>query len=587
MPLLDPDDGTARAQSEALGVALLVAVAVVGGVFVAATGLAALDTDRERVGMGQAERGLSQFDARASEVALAGGDGARVDFGLPDEQGTLSTRPDEGWMRIEYTDLTGVRDPNKAVVANVSLGSVVYARGDATVGYQGGGVFRSDGNGSVLVSRPEFHYREGTLTIPVIRTRGETAVASAVRVTPNGSVRRFPDASRNLGNRIDNSTVIVTVQSRYYRGWAEYFRDYTPGIVTVDESAKTARVQFISLPDRGAVGTGVFATAESGRLALAGTGAYVDAYDSRVAPYETSRRSNGTVKTVGDVEMTGNSTIDGDVEVGESISMGGDSLVTGDVRWTVSKDLGGTVQGEVSRTDGVPTVLPIDSLVVDQVDALRQANDNAGSPVSSGGTVVTGTETLGPGEYYTEHLSVDGGTLVVDATGGNVTIGIEDWLTVRKSSSIEVQGSGTVTIYLNADDEVVENPTGEGKEVVNLFLGKDATVSVPDDRAPQLRVFGQQELRGFIGGSSGGKAAFTGILYAPDGLEQDGEIYVKQAQVYGGTVAGTVRLGQSGQVHYDEALSELDFPRAYRLSRLDYMHVVVHRLTVSSDHDDG
>ena len=44
------------------------------------------------------------------------------------------------------------------------------------------------------------------------------------------------------------------------------------------------------------------------------------------------------------------------------------------------------------------------------------------------------------------------------------------------------------------DETREENPTGEGKEDVNFYVGKDSTVAVPDNWAPQFRVYAQQAL---------------------------------------------------------------------------------------------
>ena len=237
-----------RGQSETLGVVLLLGIAVIGAMAVTAAGLAALDRDQERVGTAQAERSLSQFDSRASDVALGRSESARVDAGLPDTEGTISVRPEEGWIRIRLTSGGGDPPPgpgdSSVTAANVTLGSVVYQQGSRTVGYQSGGVFQSNGNRSVLLSRPEYHYRNGTLTIPIVKTEGGAAVASVLQVTHNGTVRKFPDSPRDLTNEVDDRTVTVTVKSRYYEAWGEFFQQQPSGNVTIDDQSETASIQF-------------------------------------------------------------------------------------------------------------------------------------------------------------------------------------------------------------------------------------------------------------------------------------------------------------------------------------------------------
>lgn len=273
-----PGAGRNRAQSETLSVALLLGIAIIGAVTVAATGFAALTSDRGQVGIAQAERSLVQFDSRTSAVALGRSPGTRIDFGLPDTEGTMRVRPDDGWIRVRIVDGGSPDDPgdggpppdvpgdvgpppdapgdggpppdvpgegaSSSLIANTTLGSVTFQQGTRTVGYQSGGVFRSDANRSVLVSRPEFHYRDETLTVPIIRVGGDTLIADEVSVTPNETVQKFPDPSNNLTNRIDNRTVVVTVRSRYYEAWGRFFREQTPGTVIVSDSSRTARVVF-------------------------------------------------------------------------------------------------------------------------------------------------------------------------------------------------------------------------------------------------------------------------------------------------------------------------------------------------------
>lgn len=590
-----PDSSTSRAQSETLGVALLLGIAVVAAVVVVATGYAVLGHDREQVGMAQAERSLSQLDARASAVALGHTNGANLDLGLPDSEGTMTTRPDEGWMRVKYTDLTGLNDPNTQTIANVTMGTVVFQQGSRTVGYQGGGVFRSQGNGSVLVSRPEFHYRNGTLTIPIVKTDGPSAILSRVQITPNGTVRKFPDASRDMQNKVDNTAVDITVHSRYYQAWASFFREYTSGIVTVNPAAETASVQFISLPDRRGVQGGVIATAESGAFELAGTGAYVDSYNSSLGPYNQTATSNGTVKAVGNVTISADATIDGTAESGRWLNVENPSAtVTGNGNYTLGYVDKGTIGGSLSEIDGVPTILPIDTLVISRLNELRASNNNSRANAQAGVSNIAGglevnqgqSVTIGAGRYYTRHLSVAGGTLVLDTTDGNITLGIEDFLSVSRSGGIggnvTVVGDGVVNVYLTCRQETQVSITGKGKTDVNLFVGKDSAISVPGNVAPRFRVFAPQTTRAAIAGSQGANATFHGIVYAPDGLSRSGYIYAKQAKIFGGLVGGQITLGQYGQVHYDMNLNDLVLPRASRISHLEFMHVTVHRIHLSS-----
>ena len=235
----------ARGQSETIGMVLLLAITVASvGVVVTVAG-SALDSAEHSTSVQRAEQSLSLLDARGALVALGQTSGQTVSLsGSAD--GSYEVRPDAGHISVIRQDGNGsqVGDP----ILNASLGAVVYENGDSTVAYQGGGVWRSMGAGSRMVSPPEFNYQDATLTLPLVRvTGGETAVAGkpTARVTPNAvDVAKFPTGSQT--NPLSNGTVVVTVQSDYYRGWASFFEDRSTGNVSVDEASETVELELIS-----------------------------------------------------------------------------------------------------------------------------------------------------------------------------------------------------------------------------------------------------------------------------------------------------------------------------------------------------
>ncbi|WP_232701539.1 DUF7289 family protein [Halobacterium wangiae] len=235
----------ARGQSETIGLVLLLAITVASvGVVVTVAG-SALDSAEHSSSVQRAEQSLSLFDARGALVALGQTDGQTVSLS-GSAGGSYDVRPDSGHITVIRQDSDGdqVGDP----ILDTSLGAIVYENGDAEVAYQGGGVWRSQGAGSRMVSPPEFNYQDATLTLPLVRvTGGESSVSGrpTARVTPNDvDVSKFP--TETLSNPLSNGTVIVTVQSDYYRGWAAFFEDRSTGNVTVDEANQTVELELIA-----------------------------------------------------------------------------------------------------------------------------------------------------------------------------------------------------------------------------------------------------------------------------------------------------------------------------------------------------
>jgi flagellin-like protein len=247
-------DGRDRAQSSPIAVVLLLGMVIAGAGVVVGVGSIAIEETTEQTELARVEHALTMFDARTAMVGLGETTAQAVPLGGR-AGGRYVADPDAGWLRITHLNYSGTDD---AVVYNQSLGSLRYTNGESEVAYQGGGVWRRTDGGTVMVSPPEFHYRDATLTLPVIRVvdgdaaGGPTTTAFVDRadptrriypvIHPDGDEERYPNGERYL-NPVRNGTVRVTVKSRYYEGWASYFDVRTTGLVTVDHDSGTATVE--------------------------------------------------------------------------------------------------------------------------------------------------------------------------------------------------------------------------------------------------------------------------------------------------------------------------------------------------------
>lgn len=228
------------AQSETLAVLLLVALTVVGGGTVLVFGASAIDDATTSVDVGKAEHAMTQLDSKTSLVAHGSSDTQRVDFGRAG-RGTTAVDESSGRMTVRIVNGT---DGNETIL-DEELGTVTYERGSTTLAYQGGGVWRRDGNGSTMVSPPEFHYQRGTLTLPLVRVRSDGISGRAVRITQSTATDgKFPNATRS--NPLTKGRVHVTVRSDYYRAWGTYFEERTSGNVSYDHANGSATIELIT-----------------------------------------------------------------------------------------------------------------------------------------------------------------------------------------------------------------------------------------------------------------------------------------------------------------------------------------------------
>lgn len=575
---------TSRGQSEVIAVVLLISIVILGVIAVVVGSTVVLGEMQQSAEVSAAENSMSAFDSELSTVALGNAQSSEMDLGLRSNDGDVYYE-DESWLRI---DVQSVENGDKEVV-NATLGTVVYTNGDTTVASEGGGVWRSDGAGSVMLSRPEFHYRDGTLTVPIVAIDGETGLTNDVQVTQSGdSIARYPNATLGFENQPDEGTVTVTVRSEYYEAWGRYFEQDTDGIVTYDHAKEQVTVLFIVLPERNSFDAGIIATSSNGELAIAGTGAYVNSYDSSEGNYSETRSADGLIQSAGDFKASGNSLVDGDVKADGVVTLQGSTYINGSLWWSEppepTDDMKAKVAGDVDWIDTVPTVDPIDPFIGTVATEVEQNNDNdAAANITANELSVTGTETeLHAGMYYLNKIELsDGERLVVNTTDGDVTLVVRDYVKLTRGAEIIVEGDGVVHVFMQSENETVVSPTGLGNQAVNFHVGKNAAVDVPEERSSQMQVYGTSDFVATIAGANSGKARFVGLLYAPAGDTGPGYIYVKQGDMYGLAVTGNLTVGQYGAAHYDYGLRTTNGIGS-PFSTLEAMHVTEHQVRVAS-----
>ena len=243
----------ASAQSEPLSVVLLLAITVAGAMAVVAFGSGALADTEQSVEIQRNEHVMTLLDSRGAMVALGEARSERLSL-RASGGGTYRVDESSGWLRVEHVNVTD--SGADETIYNSSLGAVVYENEDTAVAYEGGGVWRTRDGGTTMVSPPEFHYRDATLTLPIIRVTeggaGTGAGGSSLRIAPADDSRQvFPNvtagptdgtetgapydgSNATYVNPVENGTVNVTVHSEHYRGWAEYFRTRTEGKVSTN-----------------------------------------------------------------------------------------------------------------------------------------------------------------------------------------------------------------------------------------------------------------------------------------------------------------------------------------------------------------
>lgn len=228
--------GPERGQSSPIGVVLLLGMTLAAAVTIVVGGSVAIDDAQTNSQIGQAEKALSQLDARTSQVAL--GDSTSQSVRIGQSGGDYRIDEDAGQVRLVHRNWDG--DGSNKTIFEDTMGAIVYERGSTTVAYQGGGVWRSDDGRSTMVSSPEFHYKRATLTFPIIRVVGSGSSSgrhTSASIRHNSTTAIFPaeatyDGTVPYANPIDEGNMTVVIQSEYCHAWQSYLASRTDGEVS-------------------------------------------------------------------------------------------------------------------------------------------------------------------------------------------------------------------------------------------------------------------------------------------------------------------------------------------------------------------
>jgi len=216
--LCDGDAG--RGQSSPIAMVLIIGLMIAGTTAVVVLGGVAITDTQDRLDARTAENTMTQLDSQASLVAL--GASARQEVNLGPSNNEYRVNNNSGQMTV--------RVGGKEILQE-DLGSVVYEDESGTkIAYQGGGVWRTDGDGnSVMISPPELHYRNKTLTLPLVTVEGDSSLDGSAVITQNTSTKEYPNETLSQTNPVTRGKVEVVIQSEYHEAWDAYLRSRTDG----------------------------------------------------------------------------------------------------------------------------------------------------------------------------------------------------------------------------------------------------------------------------------------------------------------------------------------------------------------------
>jgi hypothetical protein len=510
------------AQASVIAVALLIGIAAIGVTAVVVVGSVGLTDLQQDVENEQAVTTFTQFDAQASQVALGDSPVRSVDVGDVNSEGEVSAEP-TGRMRL-------VGD-NGTEYLNQTMGRLVYRNGDTTVAYQGGGVWRGTGNESRLVSPPEFHYRAGTLTLPLVVTNpgdGSADTGSDIRIAENGSRPSLTPIA------LEDQVLEVEVTSEHYVAWGTYFQDRIEGVtVTYDHANDTARI--------------------------------------RLANIELLGDLAGLVSS-GEVNIgTGSPDVDSEVLADSGVTVTGGDLSCDD----------GNGKGACA-TQSYPEPTPLDLAIEKLVNSSESDDPDA--------DIDNGPKTLDNGSYYSEGFNVSDGDLTLNISSGNVTLFVDGNIGVDVQNIEVVGGNGTdhyAKVYTTGDFAMAG-----GNTAVVVDSG-NATRFQLYGTSEHHFAMGQSNTEGFTGvvyaprdvAAAGSNDAVDeyGLTAATPTCGADMCIDAGSGGFNGALIGGPTSIEQSTDFDYDDNVSTLQpqLPAgAAAPPPINFLHVSVNRIDV-------
>jgi len=547
----------------ALVIGATTTVVVIGG--------SAISDTKEQLDMRTAENTMTQVDSQASLVGLGQSERQVVELGTA-EKGDYKLDDTAGQITVSHSERS---DP----ILQEDLGKLYYESDGTEVTYQGGGVWRSDGDGNaIMVSPPEFHYRDATLTLPIVTLDGSERIGDTAVFTHSNTVKAYPTDGNT--NPIESGLVTVSVQSEFYRAWGNYFEERTSGSVDYDPDNSTATVKLTVETEEQSVDAGVLSGGTGTTIDYKNKGDF-NSYNSTEGDYESSKKENGTIYTAGGITLKNKAEILGSIVAEGDIKFeGSKQTITGDLTYVegnFDEDKEGEhVEGTISTGAEVPEITSVSGTIDNKSSSLYNHNDNS-THENDLDALEDGTCdpcNLTAGQYYIDNINFkDGGQVYLKPEGERIEVYVADDFEPKLDSRIEVIGEGRVEFYV--EDE--------------LTLDPNTTITNEGDEASQFWVYmnpdGDADLQG--GSKDPDNVDFTGVIYGPGTSGQSGvEVTIdNHDDIFGAVVGDLDEVANKGNIHYDEALANSAAVESGETTRpsLTYLHISENQVNVTSD----
>ncbi|UTF52042.1 vWA domain-containing protein [Natronosalvus rutilus] len=538
-----------RGAAPLVGIVLLFGMVFVGATLVGITGMIALDALEGDLGDERTEQTFSTFDHELTTLLHSSSDSAAVT--IPDAEDGTYELTDSGSASLTVANRFG---QSCTVLDDATLGTLEYESDGQRLAKQAGGTWRHSDGGTVIQSKPDLRYvadERGTqyLEFSVSDLQGDVGVGEH-SMTATRSETGTADCVSDLG--FVRYVHLEITDETYHDGWYDFLSEEFEATDVEDAAAEDCSLENAGdentvCHDESTGTVSVLATVDVDRsiddyLGVDPTiygGLYVsdetvqfgtheslivDSYDGRVGSYADSGNVTDDL-FVADVdtlwiqqaEITGFPVVNGDIQIQPEADVSPAALYVRDDRSPASVDV-----PAAKLANAFDSIEPIDDEIARTTTLLENETKleaNADGDIEAGAYTVDGDFTREGIEF--------------DTTSGDVYVAVDGDVSLE---DVTIVGPGQVSIYA-------------GGSAIDL-----ESVTVPDDRASQLWVYGTSETNVAVAGT------VQGVVYAPGA----GSLEVEDGtEIYGAIVSGALEgIGELGnadggsdlEVHFDRSL---------------------------------
>lgn len=248
-----------RGQAEVLGTILLVGLVVTASLLIMGVAMGAIGGLESQSEEEAIERAMMDIRSAATDIAIEGEATQSVYIDLPDDA-TVASDTTSTAIWINHTNYQGDgNNESEQLYHQSDLGTFEVEHDDVRYALEGGGIFKSENGNTRLVSPPNFGLSAYTANIPVLRLETDDLDSNprSIALEPGEHIRpAFPDldatyddSNKPFDNPVMNGSIEITIEGPYYKGWSQFFEQYTDGNVTVDDENSTVTAEMESLTE--------------------------------------------------------------------------------------------------------------------------------------------------------------------------------------------------------------------------------------------------------------------------------------------------------------------------------------------------